>query len=171
MKVQCSCECFRTADCQIPPCKWPYNKLVYWLYGWSYPPWLLISRCFSGTSLMVWWIRIHLPMQGTWVQSLVRDDSTWRGPPMRHNYWSLHAQRLSLVSNKRSHCNEKHVHCNKSSSHSSQLDKAHKQQQRLKCNQDLKKKKKKMTCQFGGHFLFPWTFNNRDVGHANVCIC
>ena len=29
-----------------------------------------------GTSLVVQWLRIHLPMQGTWVQSLVWEDPT-----------------------------------------------------------------------------------------------
>ena len=28
-----------------------------------------------GTSLVVLWLRMCLPMQGTWVQSLVREDS------------------------------------------------------------------------------------------------
>ena len=30
----------------------------------------------SGTSLVVWGIRICLPVQGTWIQSLVWEDST-----------------------------------------------------------------------------------------------
>ena len=30
----------------------------------------------SGTSLEALWIRIHLPMQGTWVPSLVGEDPT-----------------------------------------------------------------------------------------------
>ena len=36
------------------------------------------------------WIRICLPMQGTWVQSLVREDSTCHGETkfLCHNYWS-----------------------------------------------------------------------------------
>ena len=39
---------------------------------------------------MVQWLRIRLPMQGTWVQALVREDPTCRGAtgPVRHNYWS-----------------------------------------------------------------------------------
>ena len=28
-------------------------------------------KVITGTSLVVQWLRIHLPMQGTWVQSLV----------------------------------------------------------------------------------------------------
>ena len=50
-----------------------------------------------GTSLVAQWIRIHLPMQGTQVPALVREDPTCRRAtspcatttePVRHNYWS-----------------------------------------------------------------------------------
>ena len=43
-----------------------------------------------GTSLVAQWLRICLPMQGTWVRSLVREDPTCHGAtkPMRHNYWA-----------------------------------------------------------------------------------
>ena len=30
-------------------------------------------------SLVVQWLRIHLPMQGTWVPSLVQEDPTYLG--------------------------------------------------------------------------------------------
>ena len=42
----------------------------------------------SGTSLVAQWLRIHLPMQGTLVQALVREDPTCCGAtqPVRHNY-------------------------------------------------------------------------------------
>ena len=42
-----------------------------------------------GTSLVVQWLRIHLPMQGTRVRAPVREDPTCRGAtkPVRHNYW------------------------------------------------------------------------------------
>ena len=42
----------------------------------------------AGTSPVVQWLRIHLPTQGTRVQSLVREDPTCRGAtkPVRHNY-------------------------------------------------------------------------------------
>ena len=41
-----------------------------------------------GTSLVVQWLRIHLPMKGTQVRSLAREDPTCRGAtkPVRHNY-------------------------------------------------------------------------------------
>ena len=43
-----------------------------------------------GTSLLAQWLRIHLPMQGTQVQYLVREDPTRCGAtkPMHHNYWA-----------------------------------------------------------------------------------
>ena len=39
-------------------------------------------------SLVVQWLRIRLPMQGTWVQALVWEDPTRCGAtkPLRHNY-------------------------------------------------------------------------------------
>ena len=39
------------------------------------------------TSLVAQWIRIHLPMKGTWVPSLVQEDSTWCGTtkPLHNN--------------------------------------------------------------------------------------
>ena len=42
----------------------------------------------ARTSLVAQWIRIHLPMQGTQVQSLVREDSTCHGATKLegHNY-------------------------------------------------------------------------------------
>ena len=41
-----------------------------------------------GTSLVVQWLRIHLPMQGTQVQLLVWEDPTHHGAtkPVLHNY-------------------------------------------------------------------------------------
>ena len=46
------------------------------------------------TSLVVQWIGICLPMQGTRVQSLVREDPTCHEQlkPMRHNYWACPLQ-------------------------------------------------------------------------------
>ena len=41
-----------------------------------------------GASLVVQWLRICLPMQGTWVRALVCEDLTCRGAtrPVSHNY-------------------------------------------------------------------------------------
>ena len=40
---------------------------------------LLLKRELSRTSLVVQWIKIHLPIQGTWVGSLVQEDPTCHG--------------------------------------------------------------------------------------------
>ena len=62
-----------------------------------------------GTSLMVQWLIIHLPVQGTWVQSLVREDPIH---PVCLNYRVHVLQVLKLVPldsmlcNKRSRCSE-----------------------------------------------------------------
>ena len=43
-----------------------------------------------GTSLVAQWLRICLPMPGTRVRALVREDPTCRRAtkPMHHNYWA-----------------------------------------------------------------------------------
>ena len=50
-----------------------------------------------GTSLVAQWLRICLPMQGTRVQALVREDPTCRGAtkPVRHNYWACALEPVS----------------------------------------------------------------------------
>ena len=93
----------------------------------------LISKPYQWTSLVAQWLRIHLPTQGTPVQSLVREDPTGHGAtkPMRHNYWACalepthhnywaHVPQLlkpvrlePVLHNKRSHHNEKPAHGNK----------------------------------------------------------
>ena len=44
----------------------------------------------DGTSLVAQGLRICLPMQGTRVRALVREDPTCRGAtkPVHHNYWA-----------------------------------------------------------------------------------
>ena len=46
------------------------------------------KRSNTGTSLVVQWLRICLPRQGTRVRALVREDPTCRGAtkPVLHNY-------------------------------------------------------------------------------------
>ena len=85
----------------------------------------------SGTSLVVQWIRICLPKLGTWVPSLVWEDSTHYGgtnprhddywahtlEPVSCNYWGCVTQLLkparleSMLSNDRGHHSEKPVRC------------------------------------------------------------
>ena len=100
-----------------------------------------------GTSWVCQWLRICLPMQGTWVQSLVWEDSTCHGAtePAHCNYWSQRAPEPTSSSRlqwEAHHCNSHHNqrkptssrglqwgahHCNWSSCLSPQLDKAHAQ--------------------------------------------
>ena len=85
-----------------------------------------------GASRVAQWLRIRLPMQGTRVRALVREDPTCRGTtkPMRHNYWACALEPVShnywagvlqplkpahlepVLRNKRSHRNEKPAHRN-----------------------------------------------------------
>ena len=86
----------------------------------------------ARASLVAQWLRICLPMQGTRVGALVREDPTCCGAtkPVRHNYWVcaldpashnywahvpqlLKSARLEpVLRNKRSHHNEKPTHRN-----------------------------------------------------------
>ena len=47
---------------------------------------IISNQCWA--SLVAQWLRIRLPMQGTRVRALVREDPTCRGAtkPERHNY-------------------------------------------------------------------------------------
>ena len=84
-----------------------------------------------GASLVVQWLRICLPVQGTRVQALVQEDPTCCGTtkPLCHNYWACALEPVShnywarlprlkpahlepVLHNRRSHCNEKPTHCN-----------------------------------------------------------
>ena len=85
------------------------------------------------TSLVTQWIRIHLPVWGTWVWSLDWGVPTFHGAtkPMYHNYWAhfldseshnywVHMLRLRkpthlepVLHNKRCHHNEKSAHRSK----------------------------------------------------------
>ena len=77
------------------------------------------KACFR-TSLVAQWLKIHLPVQGSWVRALVWEDPTCCGAtkPICHNYWARMPQLLKparlepVLCNKRSRRNEKPVHCN-----------------------------------------------------------
>ena len=107
--------------------KWVCGSVLddfqYFCIGWQFP----IIKCFlkgeDGTSL---------PVQASWVRSLVREDPTCHGAtkPVRHNYractleptshncWACVPQLLKhaclepVLRNKRSHHNEKPAHRN-----------------------------------------------------------
>ena len=48
----------------------------------------LMKEIKKGASLVAQWLRIRLPMQGTWVQALAQEDNTCCGTtkPACHNY-------------------------------------------------------------------------------------
>ena len=56
----------------------------------------------GGIPLVIQGLRIHLPMQGTHVQSLVQEDPTWleATKPVCHNYWTRAVE--PMLRNKRS---------------------------------------------------------------------
>ena len=101
-----------------------------------------IKNNHPGTSLVVQWLIICLPMQGTWVRALVQEDPTCcrATKPVRHNYWPCALEPLSHnywarmpgtrapqreATAMRSPCTAA-----KSCPHSPQLEKAHTQQRR-----------------------------------------
>ena len=118
----------------------------------------VILKCIWGTSLVVQWLRICLPMEGTRVRSLVWEDPTCHGAtklvhhnywacalePTSHNYWSPRAWSLCSATREatamRSLCTTTKSsllpHC------SLQLDKAHMQQWRPNAAKKKKRKKK-----------------------------
>ena len=117
------------------------HQIPHYVYDiWNIGKWSSVSLeedWSAGTSLVAQWLRIHLPMQGTQVWSLVQEDPTCRGAtkPMHHNYWActleprshnywahvpqlLKPARLEpVLCNKRSHHNEKPTHHNEKPTH------------------------------------------------------
>ena len=99
--------------------------------------WYSNKKMKNRASLVIQWLRICLPMQETWVWSLVWEDPTSRGAtkPMFHNFWTcalepggLHYWSLStpefVLCSKRSPCNENPVHHNQSSPYLPLLEKS-----------------------------------------------
>ena len=65
----------------------------------------------NRASLVAQWLRICLPMQGTRVQGLVREDPTCRGAtgPVSHSYWAC-ASLEPVLRNKRGRDSERAAH-------------------------------------------------------------
>ena len=109
------------------------------------------------TSLVLQRIKIHLPIQGTRVCSLVQEDYTCgeAAKPMCHKYGACALHLLSLLLqllkpvcpepvlySKRCHCNEEPIHPNEESPHLLQLEKACTQQQRHSVAMNKERKEK-----------------------------
>ena len=60
----------------------------------TYLPLILNKTIQDRASLVIQWLRMHLPMRGTWVWPLVWEDPTCHGAtkPMYRNYWSPHSR-------------------------------------------------------------------------------
>ena len=86
-----------------------YLGLIFFRINWFDP---CCPKKHSGASLVVQWLRIHLPIQGTWVWSMVQEDTTCCGAtePVCHNYWACALEPRNC--NKRNYHNEKPAHCN-----------------------------------------------------------
>ena len=114
-------------------CSWLFWVKVTWglvVFLVSTNQWFLVKSPFLGTSRVVQWLGIHLPMQGTWVRSL---DQELRFHMPQGNWAQqqvLKPTSLELVlCNKRSHHKqEASAPQLKSSLHSLQLEKVHSQQ-------------------------------------------
>ena len=111
-------------------------------------------------SLVAQWLRIQLPMQGTWVRVLVQEDTTCRGAtkPVRHNYWACALEPVShnywarmpqllkptrlepVLRNKRSHRNEKPVHRNQEQSPLATTRESPRAATKTQCSQKKKKR-------------------------------
>ena len=67
----------------------PPYRITLEFKGWIYVKYTL-KDCVAWASLVAQWLRICLPMQGTWVWALVWEDPTCRraAKPVRHNYWA-----------------------------------------------------------------------------------
>ena len=76
----------------------PFKKLSLIVAGLFNTP-VNCQENLSGTSLVVQWLRVRLPMQGTRVRSLFQEDPTCLGAtkPASHNYWARVPQLLKPV--------------------------------------------------------------------------
>ena len=73
-----------------------------------YPDKTLLQKDICGDPLVVQWLRIRLPMQGTWVQSLEYSRCHEATKPVLHNYGA--GALASKLHNRRSHCSKKPTH-------------------------------------------------------------
>ena len=120
--------------------KWQLGSRCQTLVAEKAHEWACSKENYAETSLVAQWLRILLPMQGTQVWALVREDPTchratkpmshnywaWALEPVSHNYWARVPQLLKPTSlepvlrNKRSHRNEKPAHRIKEKVHAQQ---------------------------------------------------
>ena len=98
----------------------PFSKYLSSIYdAWcNWFRYISKQKKILGTSLVAQWLGIRLPMQGTRVRALVREDPTCCGAtgPASHNYWAHVPQLLKpaclepVLCNERGHHSEKPIH-------------------------------------------------------------
>ena len=94
-----------------PASSWSFQQfVVHLLYFSQLSRWEMVSQFnFFWTSLVVEWIKICLPMQGTQVWSLVWEDLTCRRAtkPVCHNSWACMLKLLQPLCLEHMLCNKK----------------------------------------------------------------
>ena len=123
---------------KTPPCDSDVLPVVLVCNQRLFPRVVFLKKVILRTSLVAQWLRIRLPVQGTWVRALVWEDPTCCGAtkPVLHNYWAHVPQRLkptrqSPFSATREATAMRSPHtATKSSPRSPQLEKARGQQRR-----------------------------------------
>ena len=81
----------RSLACCSP---WGHKGLdtIWWLNNYNnIREYIITKRKISGTSLVIQWLRIHLPFQRTWFRPLMEEDSTCLKATTEttsHNYWN-----------------------------------------------------------------------------------
>ena len=130
------------------------------------------------TSLVVQWIRIHLPMQGTWVRFLVQEDSTSCGAakPVYYSSWAQTLEPLTTATEAQvpnSLCSTTREAISMRSPHLPQLEKARSQQHRPSAAKKIKgwDETEINTLLKYKIFLFPWTlfFKSRAIWLTLLC--
>ena len=140
----------------------------------DFPGGAVLKNLPARTSLVAQCLKIRLPMQGTRVWSLVREDPTCRGAtkPAHHNYWACALQLLKPAHSRARvpqllkpmrlepmlHKKRSHSTTTRSSPHSPQLEKALAQQRRPNAAKKKKKLKKNT-----GWFEYSTTIKAEDV--------
>ena len=90
------CSCFSKKDSQRGTLSHVLTEVINWDYSYQFPYFSKFSsdskilKRVGWASLVAQWLRIRLPMQGTWVRALVWEDPTCRGATrlVSHNYWA-----------------------------------------------------------------------------------
>ena len=118
MRLQPDFSVARCIELRIQEPGWGFVEM--WLHWVSQDLGARVQESGIGASLVAQWLGICLPMQGTRVWALVREDPTCRTAPkpVHHNYWAHVPQLLKsmclepVLCNKRSHFSKKPAYHN-----------------------------------------------------------